>query len=437
MFTNLSDNEKNINNIKMEISNILFDNKKEENNKENLKNINVCLFNAKKYMEFLKEREKLCNKYYLFNEFKNYFLKKKKTKNFVKFFYDSLKTRCKDISLTIDENFECDDKFYLETKNTILELMKTSNIKYDESESKYFKNISNILFYINYKIKEIKLYVESNCVDFFNSLEGQIRKAKNYVDSNFSVNIKECFKYFDMVFDKEIEKEKSLNQKEFKTKTEEIINELDRLKEKYTIERIFDNCMEKIEEVFNKIKENKDSLITKYDKNIEKLVEIEIKEKIKEILEKDLNSNIEKTMNELDKEVSKNKDKLLELFNLGLEKELKKGKYTAEIEVIINFSIYEKLKLNISNYAIDEKSYGKILISIGAIIASCLIFNISTLGAYLILSLGYILSLGSWIIGKFKAESKIFDEKIEEASLQYSATFERTRRKFSRFIVIL
>ena len=39
-----------------------------------------------------------------------------------------------------------------------------------------FKNISNILFYINYKIKEIKLYGESNCVDFFNSLEGQIRQ---------------------------------------------------------------------------------------------------------------------------------------------------------------------------------------------------------------------------------------------------------------------
>ena len=77
MFTNLSDNEKNINNIKMEISNILFDKNKEENNKENLKNINVCLFNAKKYMEFLKERDKLCDKYYLFNECKNYFLKKK------------------------------------------------------------------------------------------------------------------------------------------------------------------------------------------------------------------------------------------------------------------------------------------------------------------------------------------------------------------------
>ena len=426
MFTNLSDNEKNINNIKMEISNILFDNKKEENNKEKLKNINVCLFNAKKYMEFLKERDKLCDKYYLFNEFKNYFFKKKRTKNFVKFFYDSLKTRCKDISLTIDENFECDDKFYLETKNTILELMKTSNIKYDELESKYFKNISNILFYINYKIKEIKLYGESNCVDFFNSLERQIRKAKNYVDSNFFVNIKKCFKYFDMVFNKEIEKEKSFNQKEFKTKTEEIINELDELKEKFTIERIFDKCMKKIDEVFNKIKENKESLITQYNKDIKKLVKIEIEEKIKEILEKDLNSDIEKTMNELDKEVSESKNKLLDLFKLGLKKEIKKGKYKAEIEVIINFSFYEKLKLNLSHFGFEGISYWKILISIGSIIATCVIFDIYIIGITILLN------LGPWILGKFKAESKIFDEKIEEASLKYYANFERTRRKFSR-----
>ena len=289
-----------------------------------------------------------------------------------------------------------------------------------------FKNISNILFYINYKIKEIKLYGESNCVDFFNSLERQIRKAKNYVDSNFFVNIKKCFKYFDMVFNKEIEKEKSFNQKEFKTKTEEIINELDELKKKYTIERIFDKCMEKIDEVFNKIKENKESLITQYNKDIEKLVKIEIEEKIKEILEKDLNSDIEKTMNELDKEISKNKDKLLDLFKLGLEKEIKKGKYKAEIEVIINFSFYEKLKLNLSHFGFEGKSSGKILISIGSIIATCFIFDIYILGITILLNLGY------WIISKFKADSKIFDEKIEEASLKYSANFERTRRKFSR-----
>ena len=227
-----------------------------------------------------------------------------------------------------------------------------------------------------------------------------------------------------MVFDKEIEKEKSINQKEFKEQTEKIINELDELKEKFTIERIFDKCMEKIDEVFNKIKENKESLITQYNKDIEKLVKIEIEEKIKEILEKDLNSDIEKTMNELNKEISKNKDKLLDLFKLGLKKEIKKGKYKAEIEVIINFSFYEKLKLNLSHFGFEGISYIKLFISIGSIIASYFIFDIY--------SVGVILSINSWIISKFKAESKIFDEKIEEASLKYSANFERTRRKFSR-----
>ena len=425
MFTNLSDNEKNINNIKMEISNILFDNKKEENNKENLKNINVCLFNVKKYMEFLKERDKLCDKYYLFNEFKNYFFKKKRTKNFVKFFYEFLKTRCKDISLTIDKNFECDDKFSLETKNTILELMKTSNIKYDESESKYFKNISNILSYINYKIKEIKLYVESYCTDFFSKLENQIRKAKNCVDANYSVNIKECFKYFDMIFDKEIDKEKSFNQKYFKTQTEEIITELEKLENKYTIEKIFDNCMDKITEVFEGVKKDKESLISKYENNIEKLVKNEIQDKIKVLLEEDLNFDIEETMCELDKEIKKYKDKLLELFNLGLEKELKKGKYKAEIEVIIKFSFYERLQLNLS-IGFNLRLNHQLISVISLIISSALIFH---LYGFIFAS---VIALGSWIFSKFKSYSKILDEKMEEALNEYSAIFERTRRNFSR-----
>ncbi len=49
MFTKLSENEKDIYDIKMEISNILFDYKNEEiYEKDNLKNIHLSLFNAKK-----------------------------------------------------------------------------------------------------------------------------------------------------------------------------------------------------------------------------------------------------------------------------------------------------------------------------------------------------------------------------------------------------
>ena len=428
MFNKLTDNEKKIDKIKEDLSNIIFDNEDERNDKKNLRNINACLFNAKKYMEFLNEKEKICNTKNLFNEFKKNFIKKNKKKNFIKFFCDSLKTRCKDISLEIDEKFESSNGFYLKKKNEIVELMKDSNIRYDESESKYFKNIANILFYINYKIKKIKFYVESNCDDLFNKLEEQIDKAKKYVDNNYLINLKECFTFFDMIFEKEIQKDKSFNQKLFKSKTEDIIKELEKLEEKYTIERIFDNCMDKINELFNDIKNNKESLFSKYENNVEKLIKIELEDKIKEVLEKDLNSELEKKMCDLDEEINKNKEKLLELFNMGLEKELKKGKYKAEIEVIIKFSFYERIQFNISKF-FGNKDFEKIksgLATIGFIVGSYLVFNVYGLGAALIIT------LGSWIFGKLKGVEKIMDEKLEEALNKYSANFERTRRNFSR-----
>ena len=109
------------------------------------------------------------------------------------------------------------------------------------------------------------------------------------------------------------------------------------------------------------------------------MVKTEIEEKIKEILENDLNSDIENTMSDLDREVTKNKEKLLKLFNLGLEKELKKGKYKTEIDVIVKFSFYEKLQLNLSTTGIDLKSYKKGISSIGFLIASYFVFNIYSL----------------------------------------------------------
>ncbi len=66
------------------------------------------------------------------------------------------------------------------------------------------------------------------------------------------------------------------------------------------------------------------------------------------------------------------------------------------------------------------------LFSVGSIISSCFIFDIYIFGITILLTLGF------WIIGKFKTESKILYEKIEEASLKYSANFERTKRIFSK-----
>ena len=84
-------------------------------------------------------------------------------------------------------------------------------------------------------------------------------------------------------------------------------------------------------------------------------------------------------MFDLDREVTKNKEKLLKLFNLGLEKELEKGKYKTEIDVIIKFPFYEKLQLNLSTIGIDLKSYKKGISSIGFLIASYFVFKFMVL----------------------------------------------------------
>ena len=231
-----------------------------------------------------------------------------------------------------------------------------------------------------------------------------------------------------MLFDKEIQSDSSFNQKIFKSQTEEIIKELEKLEEKYTIEKIFDNCMDKINELFNNVKNNKESLISNYENDLEKLIKSELDDKIKELLEK-LNSEIENTMCVLDEEVKKNKDKLLKLFNIGLEKELKSGKYKAEIDVIIKFSFYEKLQLNLSHYFganLYMKKIANGVSTISILIASYTIFNVYGLGV------ATAITLTSWILGKTKGSKKILDEKLEEALNQYSANFERARRKFSR-----
>ena len=78
MFNKLTENEKDIQKIKIDLSNIIFDTPEQRNNESNLKNINTCLFNAKKYIEFLNEKEKICNIKNLFIEFRK--IKKRKKK---------------------------------------------------------------------------------------------------------------------------------------------------------------------------------------------------------------------------------------------------------------------------------------------------------------------------------------------------------------------
>ena len=156
MFQQLDDKEKDISDIKKDISSVIFDYKEDQQKYKEI--IHASLFDAKAYMEYLNESEKLCNKKNIFLRLKNEFIEKQR-KNFTQFCLSRLKTKCKDISLKIDNNYESDKLFYEDIKNEIILIMKDLNLEYnDNSDFKNIKSISNILQYLTIKIKENKFF---------------------------------------------------------------------------------------------------------------------------------------------------------------------------------------------------------------------------------------------------------------------------------------
>ena len=422
MFESLNKEEKDISDMQKDISSVIF--KNEESQNEYKKMIKVSLFDAIAYTEHLKITEKICNKKILFDELKNDFIEKRR-KNFTKFCLNKIKTKSKDLSIKIDENFDSNILFYEDIKNEIISIKKSLKIENDNNDSTNIKQISNLLQNMIIKIKENKFYLNSNCDVFFTSLEKQIIDAKQHVEKNFDINLNDCFKYFDLVFKKDIVPEESQKYKSYQNKVNEIIHDMEILEEKYKIEKIFDYFLEKILELFKNIKDNKEELLKKYNNKIEELLEKELKENSQKILE-NLNKEIEKTMMDLDKEVEKCKTKVIELFLNRLKNEIKAGKYKAEIEILTKFSFVEKIKLNICNLFSKDNS---LLLGLNSFnILSAIV--ISFLNPPFLIINGL---LGMALFWKLLKEKRmILEQKLEQIQKDCEINFTRMRIKFSR-----
>ena len=426
----LSDDNKKMEKIQEDFSSIIFNNIEEQQN--NTKNINAALFDAKSYMEYLDENNKI-NIENLFNKFKNDFKNKKGKKNFTKFCLTSLKSKCQDLSMKFNKNFESDYSFYKEIENKMLSIKNELNINYDESDILNFKTISNILQYITNKIKENKFYIDSNCENFFITLTGQINKAKTHVEQNFNDNLDKCFSYFDMIFKKDISPENSNELINLRNKTDTLINELKELESKYEIEKIFDKYYNEIDNLFQKIENDKKILISKYEKDIEKLIKSELEEKIIRILNKDLDNEIDSTMENLDKELEKKKNEVYIILNEGLKNEIKKGYYKIHLKKIVNFSFLEKMKLKIYDILRSKKKTA-IIASIGSF---AIFFAISTLTFNIIgiissLTTLLIAGLSSFLINKYRSKEQVLLKKLEECKKEFNDNFLRIRIKFIR-----
>ena len=137
----------------------------------------------------------------------------------------------------------------------------------------------------------------------------------------------------------------------------------------------------------------------------------------------------------LDDELSKYKNDLLDLFNLGLENELKKGKYKAEIDLIISFSFLEKLKLNISN--LIEKKYPFLKIGVPSSILGYILFSIIIPGVGPIefvvgIIFGIISSLSIFLLSKTINKEKMLLKKISSSKDEIHLNYLRVKTKFCR-----
>ena len=427
MFKPLNEKEKDILGIKNDLYTIMFDDNQQMEKKNNLELINSSLFDAKSYMEYLNIYNKIGNREELFKILKEEFITKKK-KNFTNFCLSYLKTKCKDLSIELDKNFECDNYFYQEIKKEIALILNDLNIICKNTDEDNIKKISNILQNISINIKNNKFYINSNCNIFFSNLKNQIYKAKKNIEKDYENNLEDSFHYFDILFNKEIQYDKTFNQQYFKEKEKEIIEELDKLDSKYEIQKIFDKYLDEVLSLIGNIRKNYGELIKKYANKIDQLIKVELEEKTSTILEDGLNKEIEEKMINLDKEIEIIRKKVLDLFHKGLEKEYKKGKYKTEFDFLENFSFYEKMKIRIYNL-FDANNYGKI--AVHSFMSSLFLasgFCLSAAG-FVVFGIYATILIACTLYDKNKKE---LNKKLNEYEEKFQINFTKLRIKFSR-----
>ena len=146
-----------------------------------------------------------------------------------------------------------------------------------------------------------------------------------------------------------------------------------------------------------------------------------------------MDNEIKSTMGKLDSELKIKKKKLKEILDIGLEDEIKMGKYKIQFEEIFNFTLYEKLKIKI----FDKFGEKKKLAVYGSIGAFALFVSVSALttsifGLISSILYGIIVGIVPWIISKFKSKEKLLSEKVEKYEKEFDLQFYNIRRNFVR-----
>ena len=306
MFSQLTENEMDINAIKEDLSTILFD------KPDKSKDINSSIFNAKNFYDYLKNSVLLQDHEALINEFFKDFCKEdgislSSSGNFPKFCLRKLKNKIKDFDLKVVSSEKCTPEFTENIMSFMKDKLKFLNESIGSNDKKTITQLANIFYYLENEInlEDMNVYKNSHCEGFLQILKKQIEFSKEYKDEDYKIKLKSILNYFDTFFSKNIKKDEneSNTKKDFKEKREDLKKRLQNIFKDFTVKNLFPKIKEDIR---SKFKDDNTKDYIKKDKKPEEIME-NVKKDMNILLDdftKRLNSNVD--------ELNKNIQKLLE-----------------------------------------------------------------------------------------------------------------------------
>lgn len=349
-FTILSPEEKNITKIKMDIEQVLYNTNQ---NKELEKSINVTIFNALKYSQYLNAHKSYTNLSWLFKSVTKSYLnqfdfgigiKLFQETNYVKFAYDNIKKRIKSITDNIDEKKKCTDDFLCIVKSLILDELQSLHRDSSNKDNTTIKKISNILYNFIENIKQIKFYKESFCEDFFNQLYNQILNSDALLKKQYNEYLGESFDYLDKFFNQDFEQKKNIKTEDINKLYKNIEPEIEDIFNKYNFENIFQKYEDKIIIYLKAKKGDAENILEDHDNNVNKALE-SITPGLQELItsfQKEINENVEGLGNDIEMFKKKAKEIIHKAYEsssekLGVKTEMSLGELdTSFLEVLYN-----------------------------------------------------------------------------------------------------
>ena len=366
MFSIIKDEEKNIENVKNGISEIIFG-KKEYN-----QYVNANFFNAKQYSEFLRYKNYYNNVDNLFLELKKGYNNQfnflslnssKKEKNFIKYCQKTLNKELENLSLKIEPNFNCGEEFNSLVENKITKVMKDLSQQIKANDSKTINKISNTLNFIQKNIKNISFYLNSNGKDFFDMLIFQIYNSDSYIEKEFYDYLIHSMEKFESFFRIPPEKRSTIAQKKFYDLSKKIAIDLINLFENNKLEKIFISTKNDIEKYLDEQMANAKQLL-KTNKNSVSATSSVIFECLMKNNVKQLTSNLKEKLDSLSKKFEEIKkyanEKGKEINN---ENHIEYSSFLEDLDKI-KFDIYIKNHFGIDNFSIvkDDEFFNDIIV---------------------------------------------------------------------------